>query len=393
MSIVKMLFAGIVAASFPTICARAQSSPPPVQIGISVSLTGGFADAIRPAMLADQVWEKEINARGGLLGRKVTITYRDNRSNADDGAAIYQRFLQSGFDFIFEDGGAFLVQRTSTLAEQRHKLFLAPNAFSRSLYERGYKYLFFTGPSLSEDLNIGLIGALRTLPENQQPKTVGYLTIENIAFTSMTKGFQDLAAPLKLEPVLDVTYPPNINDATSLVENLKQSKPDMIVNSGLTNDTLLLARALKQQDVKAKLVVISQLAGTQPTFLSTFGTAAEGMVYASPWEPQLKLTGNQEFVASYEDMHKLAPTYNAAQAYARWQVLEQAIKATNSFEDNPLRDYIASHEFDTVVGKLKFNQNGYSTPKETIVTQIQGGARMIVWPKEYASSSLRYPAN
>lgn len=371
----------------------AQQSSDPIKIGISVSLTGAFADAIRPAMLADQVWEKEANERGGVLGRKVEITYRDNRSNPDDGVAIYQRFLQGGYDFIFEDGGAFLVQRSSTLAEQHKKLFLAPNAFALPVYSRGYKYLFFTGPSLSEDINVGLVRLLESLPEAQRPKTAAYLTIENIAFTSMTKGFQDLAAPLKLSSVLEVTYPPNMNDATPLVENLKQKKPNIVISSGLTNDTLLLARAMKQQDFKTNLVVISQLAGTQPTFLTSFGDAAEGMVYASPWEPQLKLGANEAFVAAYEKMHKIPPTYNAAQAYARWQILEEAVNATKSLDDKVLRDYIASHEFNTVVGRLKFNEKGYSVPEDTIITQIQDGKRVIVWPKEHAGGSLRYPVS
>ncbi len=363
----------------------------PIRIGISVSLTGAFADAIRPAMLADQVWVKEVNARGGLLGRPVDVIYRDNRSNVDDGTSIYQRFLQDDVDFAFEDGGAFLVQRESTIAEQYKKLFLAPNAFARSLYERGYKYLFFTGSALSEDLNVGLVRLLQSLPESERPKSAAYLTIENIAFTSMAKGLQEMAAPLAMKSVLDVTYPPNLNDATPLVANLKQVAPDLVVNSGLTSDTLLLMRAIKQQGYSPKLVVISQLAGAQPTFLKTFGDSVEGVVYASPWEPNAKIGNNEAFVAAYQTANGILPTYNGAQAYARWQILEKAINETKSFDQTVLRDYIASNEFDTIVGKLKFNSNGYSKPVDTFIVQIQNGERVIVWPKEYATGVFKYP--
>lgn len=388
--IMRSAVAGLALASFAGL-ASAQENP--VKIGISVSLTGAFADAIKPAMLANEVWVKEVNERGGLLGRPVEITHRDNRSNVDDGTTIYQSFLQSEMDFAFEDGGAFLVQRESTIAEQYQKLFLAPNAFARSLYQRGYKYLFFTGSALSEDINIGLVKLLQTLPEDQRPKSVGYVTIENIAFTSMAKGMQELSAPLSMETVLDVTYPPNLNDATPLVDNLRQAAPDMVVNSGLTNDTLLIARAKKQQGYSPKLMVISQLAGAQPTFLNTFGDTVEGMVYASPWEAEAKVGNNEAFVQAYEAMHGIVPTYNGAQAYARWQILEKAITETKSFDHAVLRDYIAQNEFDTIVGKMKFNENGYSVPDETFITQIQNGKRVIVWPKEHATGELVYPAN
>lgn len=365
----------------------------PLHIGITVSLTGAFAEAIGPAMLADKVWQDDVNSRGGLLGRKVDLTFRDNRSNADDGVSIFQRFLQEGKDFIFDDSGAFFVQRDSTLAEQHQMLFLAPNAFARSLYQRGYKYLFFTGPAVSEDINIGAVRLLRSLPESERPKSVGYAAIENIAFTSITKGMQELMRPLHVDTKVDITYPPNINDATPLIQNLMQKNPDLVSQSGLNNDTLLFARAMKQEGYKPKLTIISVVAGAQPNFLSTFGNSVEGMIYASPWEPGVKTTGNKEFVAAYKKANGKLPTYNAAQAYARWQIFEKAVNATKSFNQKVLRDYIAKGEFDTVVGKIKYDGRGYSIPEDTLVTQIQNGKKVLVWPPAQATAKLVYPNN
>ena len=175
-----MAAALLAAATWP---ASAEDAQQPLKIGINVSLTGPFADSIKPVMWSDQVWAKEINARGGLLGRKVVMTFVDNKSNPEDAVSIYQRLLQDGNEFIFENGGSLIVQRESTLAEQRQKLFLAPNGFAQALYERGYKYLFYTGAAISEDLNIGLVRLLESLPAEKRPKTIGYVTVENIAFT------------------------------------------------------------------------------------------------------------------------------------------------------------------------------------------------------------------
>ncbi|MFN0299300.1 MAG: amino acid ABC transporter substrate-binding protein [Burkholderiales bacterium] len=364
----------------------------PIRIGINVSMTGPLADAIKPTMWADEVWEKQINARGGLLGRKVELTFLDNKSNADAAVAIYDRFIQGKYDFIFEDSGSIVVQRESTLAEQHKKLFLVPNGFARSLYERGYKYIFYTGAALSEDVNLGVFKMLETLPEAQRPKSIAYVTVENIAFTAMTKGLQEMLKPLKLATALDITYPTNLNDATPLVSNLKQKGADVVFQTGLVNDTTLFARAVAQQDLKYKMLAIGLTAGAQPNFLPSVGAATlEGMVYAAGWVPSLKTHQNAEFVKAYTEAKGFEPTYNAAQGYARWQIFEQAVNATKSIDNDVLRDYIAANTFQTVQGPIKYNSKGYVTPTDTVVTQFQGGKRVIVWPKEEATGKLIYP--
>jgi branched-chain amino acid transport system substrate-binding protein len=369
----------------------AQNASPPLTIGINTPMTGAFADSNKPTMWADQLWEREINARGGLLGRKVVMNFVDNKSNPEDAVAIYQRLLQDKDDFIFENAGSLIVQRESTLAEQHKKLFLAANGFAEALYLRGYKYLFYTGDAVSEDLNIGLAKLLESMPAASRPKTVGFVTLENIAFTSLTKGFQAMVQPLHLETLLDITYPPNLSDATPLVTNLQQKSPDMVFQTGLVNDTVLFARAAAQQNLHPKLMVIGLTAGAQPNFLSSVGDAGEDMVYSSPWEPSLTTTHNREFVEGYQKAQGIPPTYNAAQGYARWQIFEQAVNATKSFDDNVLRDYLLSHSFDTVVGTIKYNPKGYSAATDTIVTQFQHGKRIVVWPLDQKTGDLIYP--
>jgi branched-chain amino acid transport system substrate-binding protein len=385
-----MAAALLAAATWP---ASADDAQQPLKIGINVSLTGPFADSIKPVMWADQVWEKEINARGGLLGRKVVMTFVDNKSNPEDAVSIYQRLLQDGNEFIFENGGSLIVQRESTLAEQRQKLFLAPNGFAQALYERGYKYLFYTGAAISEDLNIGLVRLLESLPAEKRPKTIGYVTVENIAFTSTTKGLQEKAKPLGLDTVLDVTYPPNISDATPLVTNLKQKAPDIVFQTGLTNDTILFARAAAQQDLRAKVFAIGVTSGALASFVPSVGEVSNGMVYSSPWEVQVKTRHNDEFVRAYTEANGVPPTYNAAHGYARWQIFEQAVNTTKSFDQKILRDFIAANSFDTIVGTITYNAKGYSTPQDTVVTQFQRGNRVIVWPKALATGEFVYPRN
>jgi branched-chain amino acid transport system substrate-binding protein len=369
---------------------RAQSATP-IKIGISISLTGGLAEAVKPTGLADQLWEKEVNARGGLLGRKVVLTLMDNKSNPESGVSIYERLLDGGNDFIFEDGGSLMVQRESTVAEQHKKLFLSPNGSATSLYQRGYQYLFYTGPAMAEDLYVGLVRLLQSLPPAQRPKTVGYVTVQNIAYAAVAKGTQGMLKPLDLKTLVDVSYSPTISDAAPLVANLKQQEPDLVFQTGLSSDTLSFIRNATQQNLNYKLMVISMTSAAQPNFESMLGDSINGMAYCIGWTPELKSSKNAQFIQAYRTAYGFAPTYNAAQGYARWQILEQAINATQTLDQEKLRVYIAHHEFETVVGTIKYNDQGFMKPPDTIVVQFQQGKRVIVWPSDQATGTLKYP--
>lgn len=382
----SFLAAAVLAAT--TAGAASAQDHSPIRIGIDVPLTGFFADSIRPIMNVNEMWLKEINERGGLLGRKVEISTVDNKSNPETGVAIYQKMLQEKFDFIFEDGGSLMVQRESTLAEQNKRLMLAPAGFARALYRRGYKYLFFTGNSLSDDSNIGLARLIRSMPADKRPKSIAYATVENIAFTAVTRGFQEHSIDLGLKNELDITYPANLNDATPIVENIKQKNPDIAFQTGLSNDTVLFVRAAKQQGLNPKIMAVGYVAGALPNYLDTVGDAGDLTIYGTGWEPEVKNKTNPAFVAAYEKRFNSRPTYNAAHSYARWQILEAAVTATKSVDNSVLRDYISKTVFDTVVGSIKFNDVGYSVPEDTLVVQFQKGKRVIVWPKEQASGVL-----
>lgn len=114
-----------------------QPSARPIAIGTSFPITGVFAESIKPVSNAQELLEKQINARGGLLGRSVEPLNRDSKSDPDTAVAVYQKRIQDGVDFAFGTGGSILVQRVSTLAEQNKNVSLVPGGFARSLYERG----------------------------------------------------------------------------------------------------------------------------------------------------------------------------------------------------------------------------------------------------------------
>ena len=227
---------------------------------------------------------------------------------------------------------------------------------------------------------------MASLPADKRPSTVAYATLENIAFTAQTRGFQDKTKDLKT--VLDVTYPANLNDATPIIQNIKQQNPGMVFQTGLSNDTVLFVRAAAQQGLAPPIMAVGYVAAALPNFIDTVKEAADLDVYATGWEPEVKNATNPAFVQAYQEAYHERPTYNAAHSFARWQILEKAVTETKSLDQDIVRNYISSHTFDTVVGPIKYNDVGYSTPDDTIVVQFQNNKRVIVWPKDQANGEL-----
>ena len=90
----RMMLAGMVMMAFAVAPAAAQApSGDPVKIGFSMTLTGGLAGNGKAALIAMQIWEKDINDAGGLLGRPVQLVYYDDHTNPADVPGIYAKLL------------------------------------------------------------------------------------------------------------------------------------------------------------------------------------------------------------------------------------------------------------------------------------------------------------
>jgi branched-chain amino acid transport system substrate-binding protein len=365
------------------------SSSKPIVIGIDASLTGGFASALQTNVNAVNLWTKQVNAKGGILGRQVQLVMRDDKSDPATAVSLYQDFVQQGVDFAFSISGSSIVQQVSTVCEQRQMLCLAPSGFAKSMYQRKYSYLFFTGRALGADLDAGFVEMLNAMAADQRPRSIAYATVDNISYTSEADAVKQ---SLHLQVVADITYPPSLNDATAIVQNIKKANPDIVFLTGIENDSVLFIRGAAQQGLAPKLFKVSQVAAALPDYLQTVGAAAGNQtIYTVGWDPSAKYPGSAQFVKDYRSMFGVDPTYNGAQTFAAMELLQQAISGAKTTDNHKLRDYVASHSFATVVGTLKFNDQGYTPPQGILVIQFQNGKPVIIWPKDQANGQLIYP--
>src|SRR4051794_27318297 len=89
----RSLLAGALALAAVTVAPAGAQTPPPLRIGFGMALTGGLAVNGKPALLATQIWAEDVNAKGGLLGRKVELVFYDDQTNPSGVPALYTKLL------------------------------------------------------------------------------------------------------------------------------------------------------------------------------------------------------------------------------------------------------------------------------------------------------------
>ncbi|MEN3286757.1 MAG: branched-chain amino acid transport system substrate-binding protein, partial [Bradyrhizobium sp.] len=89
----RTVFGLIAAVSLVGMTSGTQAADPPIKIGMSIAQTGGLAAGGKASLLGIEIWRDDVNARGGLLGRKVELVVYDDKSSASETPAIYAKLL------------------------------------------------------------------------------------------------------------------------------------------------------------------------------------------------------------------------------------------------------------------------------------------------------------
>ena len=383
----------------------------PIKLGFGMALSGGLAGNGKAALLALQIWAEDVNARGGLLGRKVELVYYDDQSSPAAVPGIYTKLLEvDKVDLVVSGYATNQVAPAMPIVMQRGMVFLG--LFALAINEQFHYPNYFdiqpTGPDGKVELSRGFF----ELAMSQQPKpqTVAIVAADAEFAKVAAEGARENIKKSGLKIVYDKTYPPATVDYTPVVRALMATNPDIVFAASYPPDTAGLVRAANEVGLKVKQFG-GAMVGLQFAGLKTqLGPLLNGIVDFDYYvaEPTLDFSGIDEFVKRYQAKAVGAGVdplgfYLPPFAYAEGQVLAQAVEATGGLDQAKLGEYIRKNTLHTVVGDIKFADNGeWATPR---VLQIQyqnikgndldqfkkPGTQIIVFPPEVKSGAYLYP--
>jgi branched-chain amino acid transport system substrate-binding protein len=364
----------------------------PVTIGASVSTTGSNGNIGKYQFEAYQLWEEQVNARGGLLGRPVKMTILDDASDPTTGQKLYEKLIsEDKVDLVLGPYASSVTMASSTTTEKYKYPLLAAGASASDIWKRSYRYVFGVY-SIAETYFNGVI----ELATKQGYKTMAILHEDTVFPTATANGTAAQAQAKGMQVVFKESYPIRVTDVSSLLTKIKGLNPDVVVGGSYEPDSMLITRQAKELDLAPKLMAFSVGAAT-PLFGQGLGPDADYVFGPSMWEPSLSTPGNKEFLDTYQKKWGREPDYHAATGFAGGQILEAAAKKAGTLDREKLREALLSLETTTILpGRYKVDENGMQTGHIPVLIQWQGKEKPIVWPDQFkaggASAKLPMPA-
>src|SRR5215471_13453212 len=352
----------------------------PLKIGFGMSLTGPLAGNGKAALIAMQIWAEDVNAKGGILGRKVELVYYDDQTNPSTVPSINTKLLDvDKVDLVVSGYGTNVIAPAMPIMMQRNMTFMALfglNVNSKFNYDR-YFQIMPAGPDPAIGWTQGFFDVAMTL--NPKPQTVALVGADAEYPALALEGARAQAKRTGLKIVYDKTYPPNTVDFSPIVRAIQATNPDIVFLASYPPDSAGMVRAVNEVGLKTRMFG-GGLVGTQFAALKTqLGPLLNGMVNYEAYAPEVsaKYPFLEQFLAKYQGRavkEGVDPLgfYLPPYAYAMMQVLEQAIKATGGLDQAKLADYMHTYEFDTFVGKVRFAKNGEWSIPRMLTVQYHG---------------------
>jgi branched-chain amino acid transport system substrate-binding protein len=366
----------------------------PIKVGASLPLTGEFSEPGTAAQQGYKVWEAMTNEKGGLLGRKVQMVIKDDASNQNTIVADYNALIsRDKVDLLLGTLYSLLNLPASAVAERNRMLYVEPAGGSPELFSRGFKYLFFAQQATANHQGDVWARYIAGLPESERPKTAAYPTLDDPFAQPTSEGIEAILKQAGVRTVYRKTYTIDTSNFDSIANSVKASGADVVVNGATFEDGVGVVRALLKVGYTPKWLYQTSAPSLGDQYAKALGVEnTEGVFYAVSHSIKAKTTGNKEFVAKYKELYGGTEVpEDAADAFAAAEVLEAAVKAVGSIDDQlKLADWIRSNEVDTILGPLSWAEDG--SPKgEFLVGQWQNGAPEIVLPKEAATTDTIIP--
>jgi len=358
-------------------------------IGASLPLTGDFSEPGSAAKQGYEVWQAITNADGGLLGNQVSLKIKDDASNQNTVVTDYNALIsQDNVDLLLGTFSSLLNLPASSVAEKNRMLYVEPAGGSPDMFNRGYKYLFFAQQATADKQGLVFADWVKNLPADQRPKTAAYPTLDDPFAAPNVDGIRQVLEDAGIKTVYKTTYAIDTKNFDSIVAAMKSANPDLVVHGATFEDGVGLTRAMLKAGFTPKMFYETSTPSFADQYVKAVGEEnTEGVMYAVSYSPEADTPGNKEFVAQYKKMFGTAiPPEDAADAYAAAQVMQAAVEAVGSIDDQAkLSDWLRANSVDTILGKLSWDDTG-APESDFLIGQWQKGTAEIVLPPEVATA-------
>ena len=346
-------------------------------LGAAVSLTGKYSTNGKHTQNGYNLAVKRINQMGGVKvggkSYKFNIIYYDDESNSGRAAQLAERLIkQDGVKFMLGPYSSGLTKAIAPITEENKIPMVEANGASRSLFTKGYKYLF----AVLSPANLYLDVAIDLAVEKNGGKPVKVaMAFEQDAFSlDVREGILDAIKRTGSEKVVDGKLPKELNTMASILAEVKLKKPDVLVVSGHSKGALTAIREISELQVNVPMLAMTHCDASK--LAKQHGKKSEYALCAAQWHKSLSYKDDffgdgMKYDNDFNMEVGYTPPYQAAESSAALLVWKDAFERANSFDTEKVRDALAKTDMQTFYGNIKFGSGGQNTAKPMVLFQVR----------------------
>ncbi len=375
-----------------------------ITLGSAISFTGKYSTNGIHAKNGYDLAVKQINDMGGIKvgGKtyKLAVQYYDDESTPARTAQLLERLIkQDEIKFVLGPYSSATTKAAAPVIEKYKIPMVEAEGASRSLFTKGYKYLFAV-LSTSEQYLASSIALAAQIAEKNGKKASDVrvaLVFENDPFSlDVRAGVLDDMKKYGMKAVIDDKMPRDLSDISATLTKVKALKPDLLLVSGHSKGAATAGRQITEMKIATPMIAMTHCESSK--LVTKYGAGVDDFLCPTQWAETLSYSGkyfgsaadyDKLFKATYEG-YKNVP-YQAAQASAAVLVWKEAFEAANSFDTEQVRDALSATDMKTFYGDIRFSEQGNNVAKPMVLRQIQKGTYNVVAPSEWASHSVNHP--
>ena len=377
-----------------------------IVLGSAISLTGKYAtNGIHAKNGYEHAIQKIKDAGGIKIDGKCynfKVIYYDDESKGDRGATLAERLIsQDKVQYMLGPYSSGMTKAIAPVTEKYKIPMVEAEGASRSLFNKGYKYLFAV-LSTSEQYLASAVTLAAEMAEKEGKKASSVkvaIAVENDPFSlDIRAGVSEDAAKYGMTVVIDEKLPRDLSDMSSILTKVKLLKPDLLIVSGHSKGAATAVRQMKEQNIKVPMIALTHCEAADVT--GKFGDAANDILCSTQWAETLAYKDDlfgtaseyeMNFKKAYPEYKDKKVPYQTAQASAAVYVFKDAFERAGSMDKEKVRDAISATDMKTFYGGIKFSDAGNDIAKPMVLRQIQNGKYNVVAPSEFASHKLNWP--
>ena len=375
----------IAGASLPS---RADDAAP-VRIGFSIARTGQNAVAAQGGVEANYtLWAEQINAAGGLdikgQKRKVELVGYDDQSDVETSVRTYEKLMgDDKVDLIFAPWGSNFAFAVAPLANKYGYPFLSTTGSARKLLDMKLPY-FFGASWTAEQSTRALVEVMAAA--NVKTVAIGYM--DDLFGLERYNIMVPMLKERGITVVGEKSFPANVKDLSVVLKDFKAKEPDALIGLTYPGESFLMTAQTKEIGFNPKLFYVA-IGPAFPFFKQRFADAAEGMMGFGTWSTSQGPAQQQYRDAYFKRFGKEPDRDTTGFVWSALQVQQEAIEKAG-LDRKAIRDYIASHEFSTLIGRVAYKDGAMARDTGTL-SQWQNGSYEVIWPQQNATKSALYP--